>query len=378
MKEKRLITNGKTVSVLYMGDSLGEIARKISGIPCSSVHVIIDRNAAEPTERLFPGFLDRICGKPIFFDATEHNKTLSEAERICRELERAGADRDSLIVAIGGGITTDMAGFVSSVYRRGVRAVFVPTTLLAQVDAAIGGKNGVNLDGRKNMIGTVRQPLATFLCTGYIPLMHSDLLSAGLAEMLKIFMIMSPKDYDAAVKMFSVRHAALSRMDGGLPGKMPSKSLQESWMLSFADLVFSAASMKIDIVAEDQFEHGRRELLNLGHTFAHAIECVTRGAVPHGRAVAEGIMLAARAGAIMGITDPAFSYRIENDFNTCGIVGEGGACDKTIKPSGLLPVMLEDKKKHGDRIHLVIPKTLGDVVSVPVTESGLKKILSEI
>ena len=149
-------------------------------------------------------------------------------------------------------------------------------------------------------------------------------------------------------------------------------------MASFADLVFSAASMKIDIVAEDQFEHGRRELLNLGHTFAHAIECVTRGAVPHGRAVAEGIMLAARTGAIIGITDPAFSYRIENDFNTCGIVGEGWACGRTIKPSGLLPVMLEDKKKHGDRIHLVIPKTLGDVVSVPVTEGELKKILSGI
>ena len=129
---------------------------------------------------------------------------------------------------------------------------------------------------------------------------------------------------------------------------------------------------------EDQFEHGRRELLNLGHTFAHAIECVTRGAVPHGRAVAEGIMLAARTGAIIGITDPAFSYRIENDFNTCGIVGEGWACGRTIKPSGLLPVMLEDKKKHGDRIHLVIPKTLGDVVSVPVTEGELKKILSGI
>ena len=96
MKEKRLITNGKTVSVLYMGDSLGEIARKISGIPCSSVHVIIDRNAAEPTERLFPGFLDRICGKPIFFDATEHNKTLSEAERICEDLLK-GASRRKIL-----------------------------------------------------------------------------------------------------------------------------------------------------------------------------------------------------------------------------------------------------------------------------------------
>lgn len=360
MKEKQLIINGRTESVLYAGSGLGEFARKISGMPSSSIHVIADRNAIAPTESILPDFFKKISGglPPICLEADERNKTLAEAERICRELEKRGADRDSLLVVAGGGITTDLAGFVASVYRRGVKAVFIPTTLLAQTDAAIGGKNGVNLGGHKNMIGTIRQPAAVYLCEDYIREMPPGLLMDGLSEMLKIFMITSPSDYEKVCGIFS---------DGFFPVKSDTGH--------FFELVYSAAKAKMDIVAEDQFEHGRRELLNLGHTFAHAVESVTGGAVSHGRAVAEGMLLAAKAGVVMGATSPDFLDKIENDFEKCGITGtkiEYG------RPSDLLPHMLVDKKKHADGIHLIVPKALGDVAGVSVNKNGLEKILSLI
>ena len=338
MKEKDLIINDKLESVLYVADSPAELFDKLSGIDRSSMHVIMDNNAAVATETVLPGFREHLGsnGSLIRFDANEGNKTLSEAERICRKLEQAGADRDSLIVAVGGGITTDIAGFVASVYRRGVRTVFIPTTLLAQVDA-----------------------VAVFMCPGYVSTLPRELFLSGLAEMLKIFMIVAPHLYEETCRLLSSSDSY---------GKTVGSRL-------LSDMVFFAASAKMDIVAQDQFGHGRRELLNLGHTFAHAIESVTRGAVPHGRAVAEGIFLASRTGALIGATAPSFSDKIESDFEKCGIrdgkIEYGGV-------AGLLPAMLSDKKKHGNRIDLIIPKSMGDVVRVPLTEDELKKILLEI
>lgn len=366
MKRKELIVNGKTESVLYMDKGLGEFFGILSSVPRSSVVVVADRNAVAPTERIFPGFFQKITDPhritgphqdgllPIILDATESRKTLGTIEELCRKFEQAGADRDSLIIAVGGGITTDIVGFAASVYRRGLRAVFIPTTLLAQVDAAIGGKNGVNLDGYKNMIGTIRQPLFVFSATGYLLSMPPQLVVSGLSEMLKTFIIGSKEDYETACGIFGLE-------------KHPDQE-------TLSDLIFSAASIKTDIVSEDSFEHGRRELLNLGHTFAHAIETVTEGATAHGLAVAEGIVMAARAGEMLGITEAGFADKIEKDFAECRIRENGKIYGGS--PADLLPVMLDDKKMHADGLHLIVPVRLGKVVSVPVTESRLKKILS--
>lgn len=372
MKRKKLIVNGKTESVLYMDKGLGEFFGILSSVPRSSIIVVADRNAVAPTERIFPGFFQKITGShritgphqdclPIILDATESGKTLDTVEELCRKFEQAGADRDSLIIAVGGGVTTDIVGFAASVYRRGVRAVFIPTTLLAQVDAAIGGKNGVNLDGYKNMIGTIRQPLFVFSATDYLLSMPPQLIVSGLPEMLKTFIIGSKEDYETACGIFSG-----FRADSG-PEKHPD-------LETLSDLIFSAASIKTDIVSEDSFEHGRRELLNLGHTFAHAIETVTEGATAHGLAVAEGIAMAARAGEMLGITEAGFADKIEKDFAACRIRENGKIYGGN--PTDLLPVMLDDKKMHADGLHLIVPVRLGKVVSVPVTESRLKKILS--
>lgn len=379
MKRKGLIVNGKTESVLYMDKGLGEFFGILSSVPRSSVVVVADRNAVAPTERIFPGFFQKITDPhritgphqdgllPIILDATESRKTLGTIEELCRKFEQAGADRDSLIIAVGGGITTDIVGFAASVYRRGLRAVFIPTTLLAQVDAAIGGKNGVNLDGYKNMIGTIRQPLFVFSATGYLLSMPPQLIVSGLPELLKAFIIGSKEDYETACRIFSG-----FRADSG-PEKHSGLEKHPD-LETLSDLIFSAASIKTDIVSEDSFEHGRRELLNLGHTFAHAIETVTEGATAHGLAVAEGIVMAARAGEMLGITEAGFADKIEKDFAACRIRENGKIYGES--PADLLPVMLDDKKMHADGLHLIVPVRLGKVVSVPVTESRLKKILS--
>lgn len=372
MKRKELIVSGKTESVLYMDKGLGEFFGILSSIPRSSVVVVADRNAVAPTERIFPGFFQKITGLhrdglPIILDATELGKTLDTVEDLCRKFEQAGADRGSLIIAVGGGVTTDIVGFAASVYRRGVRTVFIPTTLLSQVDAAIGGKNGVNLDGYKNMIGTIRQPISVFSATDYLLSMPPRLIVSGLPEMLKTFIIGSKEDYEAACGFFSG-----FRADSGF--EEYSELEKHPDLETLSDLIFSAASIKTDIVSEDSFEHGRRELLNLGHTFAHAIETVTEGATAHGLAVAEGIVMAARAGEMLGITEAGFADKIEKDFAACCIRENrkiyGGS------PADLLPVMLDDKKMRADVLHLIVPVRLGMVVSVPVTESRLKKILS--
>lgn len=372
MKRKELIVSGKTESVLYMDKGLGEFFGILSSIPRSSVVVVADRNAVAPTERIFPGFFQKITGLhsdglPIILDATELGKTLDTVEDLCRKFEQAGADRDSLIIAVGGGVTTDIVGFAASVYRRGVRTVFIPTTLLSQVDAAIGGKNGVNLDGYKNMIGTIRQPISVFSATDYLLSMPPRLIVSGLPEMLKTFIIGSKEDYEAACGFFSG-----FRADSGF--EEYSELEKHPDLETLSGLIFSAASIKTDIVSEDSFEHGRRELLNLGHTFAHAIETVTEGATTHGLAVAEGIVMAARAGEMLGITEAGFADKIEKDFAACCIRENRKIYDGS--PADLLPVMLDDKKMRADVLHLIVPVRLGMVVSVPVTESRLKKILS--
>lgn len=372
MKRKELIVNGKTESVLYMDKGLGEFFGILSSVPRSSVVVVADRNAVAPTERIFPGFFQKITGLhrdglPIILDATELGKTLDTVEDLCRKFEQAGADRDSLIIAVGGGVTTDIVGFAASVYRRGVRTVFIPTTLLSQVDAAIGGKNGVNLDGYKNMIGTIRQPISVFSATDYLLSLPPRLIVSGLPEMLKTFIIGSKEDYEAACGFFSG-----FRADSGF--EEYSELEKHPDLETLSDLIFSAASIKTDIVSEDSFEHGRRELLNLGHTFAHAIETVTEGATAHGLAVAEGLVMAARAGEMLGITEAGFADKIEKDFAACCIRENRKIYDGS--PADLLPVMLDDKKMRADVLHLIVPVRLGMVVSVPVTESRLKKILS--
>ena len=183
-----------------VGCPLGEVKTHLRGY--GSIFIIHDRNVGGIVERL------DIEAKGIFpIEATEERKTLSTLLEIEKWLLEEGADREAFVLGVGGGITTDIAGFAASVYKRGVRFGFVPTTLLSQVDAAIGGKNGVNLDSYKNIIGVIRQPQATFICPEVLETLPYPQILSGASELLKTFIINNKdNEYERAVNMLGNIH----------------------------------------------------------------------------------------------------------------------------------------------------------------------------
>ena len=285
------------------------------------VYVVYDRNVAWVVKD-FPW-------KALPIETSESRKTLETVEGICRWLVEQNASRSALILAVGGGITTDMAGFAASIYKRGIRYANLPTTLLSQVDAAIGGKTGVNLDGYKNMLGAFRMPETTFISADVLRTLPQRELRSGLAELLKTFLLADGKAYETALL-----HGVTQ------------------------ELILKAARIKEDIVGRDPFEKGERAKLNLGHTFGHAIEHASAGSIPHGEAVAMGIILAARLGENLGLSTIGLSRRLTADFQAVGLPTDCPYPMETLKDA-----MAKDKKAlSGGKVKFVIPVTPGEVV----------------
>lgn len=285
------------------------------------VYVVYDRNVAWVVKD-FPW-------KALPIETSESRKTLETVEGICRWLVEQNASRSALILAVGGGITTDMAGFAASIYKRGIRYANLPTTLLAQVDAAIGGKTGVNLDGYKNMLGAFRMPEVTFISADVLRTLPQRELRSGLAELLKTFLLADAEAYETALL-----HGVTQ------------------------ELILKAARIKEEIVGRDPFEKGERAKLNLGHTFGHAIEHASAGSIPHGEAVAMGIILAARLGESLGISTIGLSRGLKADFEAAGLPTDCPYPLETLKDA-----MAKDKKAlGGGKVKFVVPVAPGEVV----------------
>ena len=316
-----------------------DFARKIAGLQAGA------RTAQRGTD----GPLSQIDNL-LAITADEGHKTMDTVMDICRWLRDCGADRDALVLAVGGGVTTDMAGFAASIYKRGIRYANIPTTLLSMVDAGIGGKTGVNLDGYKNLLGVIRQPEFTAIFPEVLETLPERELRSGLAEMLKTFIIKNPRNaYERTVDLFN-DGARASVADGNLP-----------------ELIQLAAGIKQEIVEKDEFESGPRRKLNLGHTWAHAIEWWQKEAgskeqFTHGEAVAIGIVQAARFAEKIGVAEePGLADRIATDLKACGLPTE-----LPCPAEELLPAILKDKKAYGSKIKLVLPCRIGKVVVKPV------------
>ena len=277
-------------------------------------------------------------------DVSEESKTIETVLSLEDWLLATGADRDALLLAVGGGITTDMAGFAASVYKRGIRFAFIPTTLLAQVDAAIGGKTGVNFHSLKNMLGVIRQPEFTYICSDVLETLPARDFRSGAAEMLKTFIIEDGGNYEKAVRV-------LSDIAAGAGIASRRGDLQQ--------LISAAAAVKAGVVSRDQFESGERRKLNLGHTFAHAIEWKARESgsdITHGEAVAIGIIQAAK------LTDRALAARLCEDFSKAGL-----PTALPFPPESLAEAMLKDKKSEGGKVHFVLIRSIGDVYTEDLT-----------
>ncbi|MCQ2181508.1 MAG: 3-dehydroquinate synthase [Bacteroidales bacterium] len=280
---------------------------------------------------------------------SEEHKDAETVLEICRFLMDKGADRGAIALAIGGGVTTDTVGFAASIYKRGIAYANVPTTLLAMVDASIGGKTGVNLDGYKNMVGSFRQPEFTCVFPEALETLPSREFRSGAAELLKTFIIADAAKYAEAVKLLSGWNSGGCITDNDFLEQM-------------APLISDAASIKDGIVCEDSFEQGgRRRVLNLGHTWAHAIEWWQRQSndadtFTHGEAVAVGIICAARRSEAEGIASKGLADRLAADFKACGLPTELPCTEDE-----LLPAMRRDKKNSGAAINYVLIEDIGKV-----------------
>ncbi len=345
------------------------------------------RGCLEPYEHVFVvadakmnhscGIVDEIEGLlegrgakiSLLEEVTEVSKTMDTVMDICSWLQSEGADRDALVLAVGGGITTDMVGFAASIYKRGVRFAHVPTTLLAQVDAAIGGKTGVNFEKYKNILGVIRQPEFTFICPQPLETLPQRDFLSGAAEMIKTFIIEDGGNYEKAVDLLWNMSIESDTSDKTWP------YIVHDHLAELQQLISAAARVKAGVVSRDQFESGERRKLNLGHTFAHAIESLAQKGeadIAHGEAVAMGMVFAARLADRLYRYDEenSVAVRIETELWDCNI-----PCYCPYSIEEMAPAMSKDKKAEGGKIHFVVPRGIGDVVIEDLTVEEVIELL---
>ena len=363
MEQINLKENEKVISRILIHESVERLEACLE--PYKHVFVVMDSNVAMncPAAYEVSQMMNRRGVPGMLVDISEEAKCMETVMDICGWLLDNGADRDALVLAIGGGITTDMVGFAASLYKRGVRCAYVPTTLLAQVDAAIGGKTGVNFDGYKNMLGTICQPEFTYICPQVLESLPMEDFQAGAAEMLKTFIIEDNGNYKAAVRLLKdladdfVAICQGSTLSDG-EARWPEVLLPR--LAELTPLIAAAAKVKAEIVSRDQFETGERRKLNLGHTFGHAIESLSHkrhNDIDHGHAVALGMVYAAQLAEKLEMTEPGFAAAIERDLENCLLL--------IINPysiKDMAEAMTKDKKAEDGKVHFILPRAVGEVV----------------
>jgi 3-dehydroquinate synthase len=268
---------------------------------------------------------------PIVLPAGEQHKTLDTLRLLYDRFVDAGLERGSAVLALGGGVITDMAGYAAATYMRGIAVVNLPTTLLGAVDASVGGKVAVDHPRGKNLIGAFIKPLAVLIDPLTFATLPEGERLCGLAEIIKAGII-----GDAAL---------FATCEAGARGDV-------------RDLVERALAVKIAVVEEDPYEQGRRAVLNLGHTFAHAYELLSGYQLAHGLAVSLGVAAAARLAELRGLCAPAVCERILAALRANGLLTT--YCDHA--PGAVYAAMRLDKKRLGARLRFVLPRDIGEVV----------------
>ena len=394
MEHINIYSGKKAISRIVAGDTIKGLDACLE--PYRSIFTIVDRNVAEkcPAASQMMEILKKHSSQIMLVNPSEQTKTLETVMGICTWLLENNADRDVLVLAVGGGITTDMAGFAASIYKRGVRFAFVPTTLLSQVDASIGGKTGVNFDKYKNILGIIRQPAFTYIYPQVLEsLPQRDFLS-GAAEMLKTFIIEDDGNYQKAADLFfdiSSEYHVEVLMNGNEEIKT-WKSILAKHRKALTELITAAARVKAGVVSRDQFEKGERRKLNLGHTFAHAIETLVQreassktgteeqqerfpDGVTHGEAVAMGLVLAAKLSDRYYRNDHNDPTELEAKIST-DLWDSNIPCYCPYTIEEMAQIMKKDKKAEGGKVHFVLPKAIGDVEIVDLTVEQVCRLMA--
>lgn len=338
---KQYIVSGNKTDVFFDADfsSLKERLQKISTV------FITDENVFKAHEAKFSDW------KTIVIQAGEQYKNQATVDSIIQQLIRLHADRQTFIVGIGGGVVTDVAGFAASIYMRGIRVGFVPTSILAMVDASIGGKNGIDAGVYKNLIGSIRQPEFLLYDYSFLKTLPQSEWINGYAEIIK--------------------HACIRDKEMFTELKNSSIEKFQSSLKETGELIKRNADIKYNIVASDEHETGERKLLNFGHTIGHAIENTAK--LSHGRAISIGMVAACRISErINGFSDEESNevkklleqYQLPTTFSF----------DK----QNTWEILLHDKKKSGNNMSFILLDTIGkaSVKTIPLNE--LQKIFNDI
>ena len=340
----------------------------LADIAVQNTMLLIDENVLNLHEKCFEGF------DSIAIPSGESQKRIEAVEYIIAALLDAGIDRNGTLIGIGGGVVTDLTGFIASVYLRGINFGFLPTTLLAMCDASIGGKNGINFGAFKNMVGTITQPNFIAFYPAFLSTLSDREFNSGMAEVIK--------------------HAVIN-------GGALQKFLQDNRRATLFEnpekikkLCQLAVEVKVTVVEKDEKEDGLRKKLNLGHTIGHAIEALNDLTAPvgflqarteskanppvtsektHGECVAIGMVLAARIAVREGL---AKEELVEEIIDYCAAYSLPVKTE--IKPELLMEKILKDKKRKSGEIDFIIPHGFGDVRIVPLALTELENHLKEM
>jgi 3-dehydroquinate synthase len=321
-----------------------ELSAGLKGLKPSPV-LLVDENVLG----YYTGIFDKY--PVVLIPSGEIFKVLQTVENCYRELIRLEVDRDSLLVGVGGGLATDVAGFVASTFLREVRFGFISSTLLGQVDASIGGKNGVNLDGYKNMIGTIRQPGFVWCDLSLLGTLPRREYISGISEVIKYGAIMDLE----FLEYLDEHMEGLLGLETGVLEKVVTRS----------------ATIKAEVVQNDEKESGLRRILNFGHTFGHAIERDKQ--VLHGEAVATGMVMAARLSHTLGMISLSELDQLVNVISKAGLPEV-----QVLDPEVIYNNIRMDKKKSGEDIRFVLLHGLGSTTIKTIPLSELKIMLHDL
>jgi 3-dehydroquinate synthase len=331
--------------ILPKTEVLDYVQTEIKKVSRSQVFTIIDEQVA----RLYPEWTSIYpC---IRVSAGEACKDLSVVQEVVHTLLEKGADRQSFILGVGGGSLSDLCGFIASIFMRGIPFAFVPSTLLSMTDASLGGKNGVNFGGFKNVLGIIRQPEFVTISPHFVQTLDERSYRSGFAEVIK--------------------HACLS----GAPFlqflENNNASLLQQDLSKLSDLLQRSIAVKMKIVNEDEFESGARKKLNLGHTIGHALEVMYP--FTHGESISIGMVLAAKIGERIHKTVNGYSSQIAS---LCNAYNLPVSCD--FKTDKIIEKILADKKRVLEQVRFILPIKPGDVEIVNISLADITLHLNEL
>lgn len=346
-------------------NAAGEIiTRRLPGAKCA---IVTDENVAD----LHLSALERAlaarglpAGAAIILPPGEATKSFSQLATLCERLLELGVERKDAVIAFGGGVIGDLAGFAASILRRGVALIQIPTTLLAQVDSSVGGKTGINTPQGKNLIGTFHQPRLVIADTDVLQTLPPRELRAGYAEIVKYGLIENAAFFEWLERHW---HDVLNN---------------EAAARAYA--IEKSCQIKAAIVAQDEREAGRRGLLNLGHTFGHALEAWAgySDRLLHGEAVAIGMVLAFKLSEKKGLCTPGLHARVAAHLRAAGLLCE--IADLAVsgsslpEPGALIGHMMQDKKVKGGRLTFVLTRGIGKAfLTQDVTMEELGELLAK-